>query len=73
VASISAVGYKAGTQKAADEIARRELEDEGIAVHEVMRFEHAVTCLIDCNAVERAMQIFHERFEITDTEVADVA
>ena len=73
VASVSAVGYKAGTEEGAENIARKELEAEGIAVHEVMRFEHAVTCLIDCNAVERAMQIFHDRFEITDTEVADVA
>ncbi|MFW5926819.1 MAG: hypothetical protein ACOCSR_02100, partial [Wenzhouxiangella sp.] len=73
VASVSAVGYKAGSESGAEEIARQELEAEGIAVHEVMRFEHAVTCLIDCNAVEHAMQILHDRFEITDTEVADVA
>ncbi|HSH26385.1 MAG TPA: aspartate kinase [Wenzhouxiangella sp.] len=79
IASVSAVGYKAGSRARVEELARKKLEAEGIAVHEVMRFEHAVTCLIDCNAVERAMQLFHECFDIncsgsgSDIEVDNVA
>ena len=77
IASVSAVGYKAGSGARVEEMARNKLEAEGIAVHEVMRFEHAVTCLIDCNAVERAMQLFHDCFDInyssSDIKVGNVA
>lgn len=73
LASVSAVGYQAGRDPDAVGFARDTLVGKGIKVHEVMRFEHAVTCLIDCDAVSHAMQAFHADFEITDTEVADVA
>lgn len=73
MATVSAVGYKAGEQDDAFEFARNALVAKGIEVHEMMRFEHAITCLIDADAVVTAMRIFHDGFDVADTEVADVA
>lgn len=73
IASVSAVGYQAGSAAWTEQIARKGLEAAGIKVHEVMCFEHAVTCLIDSEHVARALCELHDRYEITDTGVADVA
>ncbi len=73
IASVSAVGYRAGSAAWTEQVARKVLKSAGIKVHKVMRFEHAVTCLIDSQHVDQAMRELHDRYEITGDEVADVA
>lgn len=73
VASVSAVGNRAGRDSGVVEFARNLLAENGIEVHDAMVFEHAVTCLIDPESAAAAMRAFHAGFEIADTDVADVA
>jgi len=72
-ASVSAVGFDVGKDAAVERFALEALTARDISVHDSMRFEHAVTCIVDASAVEQAAQAFHEGFRINDSEVADVA
>ncbi|MFP4208685.1 MAG: aspartate kinase [Wenzhouxiangella sp.] len=73
LASVSAVGFKAGDDANITRFAGEVLESADIAVRQSFTFAHAVTCLIDADRVSEAARAFHAGFRITDSEVADVA
>ncbi len=73
LASVSAVGFKVGQTPEVERFALAALADEDVSVHQFIRFEHAVTCIVNASIVDRAAQAFHEGFRITDSEVANVA
>ncbi|MFW5815445.1 MAG: aspartate kinase [Wenzhouxiangella sp.] len=73
LASVSAVGHRAGQDADILSLAAENLTDAGITVRQSFAFAHAVTCLVAADKVKQAAQAFHVGFGITDSEVADVA
>ncbi len=73
LASVSAVGFRAGQDADILRLAAENLTDAGIEVSQSFAFPHAVTCLVAADKVKQAAQAFHAGFGIARTEVADVA
>jgi aspartate kinase len=73
LASVSAVGYEVGVEPGAEQFAEAALAEQKISVHESLRFEHAVTCLVDAEEVAQAAGLFHAAFGIAESDVANVA
>ncbi len=71
--AVSAVGRRAGRDPSTLEFARSTLAAANIEVRQAFATEHAVTCLVDPDAVVDAARHFHGTFRITDTGVAHVA
>ena len=71
--AVSAVGRRAGRDPTTLAFAQNALAGADIAVRQAFATEHAVTCLVDSEAVIEAARNFHASFRITDTGVADVA
>lgn len=73
LASVSAVGFRAGEDADILRLAAKNLTDAGIKVFQSFAFAHAVTCMVAADKVAQAAQALHAGFGITDSEVADVA
>jgi aspartate kinase len=73
LATVSAIGHRAGLDPGSLGFARKLLTEADIAVETILASEHAICALLPRSDVQRSLQQFHSRFRIADLGVAHVA